>query len=329
MSRPLVLVTRPEYHRGEPAFASCADFDCVATAEDETSFVETIGRTQARYLIVGSVRYTGGLYSALPRGGVIARFGVGHDSVDKVKATQTGLLVTNTPDVLQQSVAELTLLMIAAAARHFELATAETRGGEWILRQGIELAGKTLAIIGCGAIGTTVARMAASGFGMRVLGYARRKPASETKDVSLEFISDDFAEVVREADFVSLHIPGSPENAHFIDKSRMDSFPERAWLINTARGAVVDETALYDALIQKRIAGAALDVFEREPYRPVDPARDLRTLPQVMLLPHIGSHTVEANRRMAERALRNIRLAEARDFAAMDLVNREVLTVDQ
>jgi phosphoglycerate dehydrogenase-like enzyme len=98
-----------------------------------------------------------------------------------------------------------------------------------------------------------------------------------------------------------------------------------AWLINTARGAVVDENALYDALADGQIAGAALDVFEREPYEPADTARDLRTLPNTILMPHVGTHTDGANRRMAERALENIALAEARDFAAMDLLNPEVL----
>ncbi|MGH9372799.1 MAG: NAD(P)-dependent oxidoreductase, partial [Vicinamibacterales bacterium] len=141
-----------------------------------------------------------------------------------------------------------------------------------------------------------------------------------------DLISDDFAAIVRDADFVSLHIPGSPENARFISRERLDLLPARAWLINTARGAVVDEVALYDALVEGRLGGAALDVFDREPYEPSDPAHDLRELPQVILLPHVGSNTVEANRRMAERALRNIRLAEAGDLANMDLLNRELLT---
>ena len=239
------------------------------------------------------------------------------------ESDERGLLCTNTPDVLPQSVAELTMVMIGAAARNLCAMTADMRNGEWTLRQGVDLHGKTLAIVGCGAIGRAAARIASVGFGMRVLGYARRPAADITRDGHFELVSDDFAAVVRDADFVSLHIPGSPENARFIDQARLALFAERAWLINTARGAVVDEAALYDALVEKRLAGAALDVFEREPYQPVDPTRDLRTLPQMILLPHVGSHTAEANCRMAERALRNIRLAEAGDFAAMDLLNRE------
>jgi phosphoglycerate dehydrogenase-like enzyme len=327
MPRPVVLVTRPEYQRAEPAFQACPDFECVPATEDEASLVETIEKTDARYLVVGSVKYGDRLYEAMPRGGVVARFGVGYDSIDKSKATRSGVLCTNTPDVLPPSVAELAMLMIAAAARHLPEMTTAMHGGEWRLVQGIELHGKTVAIVGCGAIGQATARIATRGFGMRAVGYSRR-PAMMEKiaDADLfDLVSDDFATVVQDADFVSLHIPGSPENARFIDSARLQLFPKRAWLINTARGAVVDETALYDALVEKRLAGAALDVFQREPYQPVDPTRDLRTLAHVILLPHVGSHTFEANRRMAERALQNIRLAAAGDFAAMDLINREVL----
>jgi phosphoglycerate dehydrogenase-like enzyme len=328
MSRPLVLVTRPEYRRGEPVFASCADLECVPAAEDETGLLQAIQQSGARHVVIGSGRYGERLYSALPRGGVLARYGVGHETVDKLKATDAGVLCTNTPDVLQQSVAELTMAMIAGAARHvLPVATAMTRG-EWAPRQGIELDGKTVALIGCGAIGRAVARIAAAGFGMRVVGYVRRMssgPDDTARAEHFERIDTDFGSVVKDADFVSLHIPGDAENTRFIDRARLDLMPRRAWLINTARGAVVDEAALFDALSEGRLAGAALDVFEREPYQPADPARDLRTLPTVVLLPHVGSNTLEANCRMAERALRNIRLAEAGNVADMDLLNPDVL----
>lgn len=324
MRPPLVLVTSPEFKRGEPVFASSGDLECVEAPEDEAGLLEAITRRQARHVVIGSVPYGDRLYAALPRGGVIARFGVGHDTVDKPRATRAGLLCTNTPDVLQQSVAELTILMMLAAARHICQADATMRQGAWTPRQGIELEGKTLAIVGCGAIGQAVARMASAGLRMRVLGYARRPAA--VGDAHFASVSDDFAAVVRDADVVSLHIPGGPDNARFLDQARLAMLPARAWLINTARGAVVDETALFDALAAGRLAGAALDVFEREPYQPVDPGRDLRTLPQVLLLPHVGSNTTEANARMATRALRNIRFAEAGEHAGMDLLNPDVLT---
>ena len=158
---------------------------------------------------------------------------------------------------------------------------------------------------------------------MRVIGYARSP--REVPSADFASVSTDYAEVARNADFVSLHIPGSPDNAQFMNAERLAALPARAWLINTARGAVVDEPALHDALASGRLAGAALDVFAREPYQPARADRDLRTLPNVILVPHIGSNTVEANRRMAGRALRNIRLAIDGELAAMDLINREVL----
>ena len=125
---------------------------------------------------------------------------------------------------------------------------------------------------------------------------------------------------MRGAEFVSVHLPASPETARFIGRERLAMLAPESWLINTARGAVIDEAALYDALVAGRIAGAALDVFEREPYQPVDAGRDLRRLPNVILTPHVGSHTRAANRAMAARALRNIVLAEAGRFEEMDLV---------
>ena len=132
---------------------------------------------------------------------------------------------------------------------------------------------------------------------------------------------------MRDADFVSLHINAEPANHHFLNRERLALIPQRAWLINTARGAVVDEQSLYDALAGGRLAGAALDVFDREPYVPADPSRDLRTLANVLLTPHVGSHTWEANRGMAERALQNVIRAVHGEFDGMDLVNPAVLKV--
>lgn len=323
-SPPIVVVTEPEYRRGEPVFAASTGLTCIVAPPPEAELVEAIARSGARHAIVGAVPYQAALYEALPRGSVLARFGVGHESIDKPKATAAGLLCTNTPDVLQQSVAELTLMMIGAAARHLVPVAAAMQAGQWAPRQGIELQGRVLAVIGCGEIGRAVARIAAGGFGMRVIGYHRPGRTVRT-DQYLPTVTSEFAAAVSDADFVSLHIPGSPENAAFIDRERLALLPARAWLVNTARGAVVDEAALFDALKDGRLAGAALDVFDREPYQPRDPARDFRSLPNVVLVPHIGSNTVEANRRMAERAVRNILLAESGARDAMDIINPEVL----
>jgi phosphoglycerate dehydrogenase-like enzyme len=140
-------------------------------------------------------------------------------------------------------------------------------------------------------------------------------------------MTTDFAAAVRAADFVSLHMPASAENRRFLNRERLAAIPSGAWLVNTARGAVVDEAALYDALAGGQLAGAALDVFEREPYEPVEPSRDLRTLPNVILTPHCGSNTTEANRAMAARAVTNVELGERGEFGRMDLLNRDVVTL--
>jgi phosphoglycerate dehydrogenase-like enzyme len=326
-NRVTVLVTETEFRRAPQVFESAAGLRCLAVPGDEAVLARAIVEHSARYVVVGSVKYQGALYDTLPRGGVIARFGVGHDAIDKTKATAAGLLCTNTPGVLDESVAELAVLLMLAGARRLSALTGEMREGTWALGPaGIELHGKTLAVIGSGRIGQTVARIASHGFGMRVIG-CRRRAAVGGETGNCDEVTTDFAVAVRDADFVSLHINAEPANLRFVNRERLAMIPARAWLINTARGAVVDEDALYEALAGGRLAGAALDVFAREPYVPADPARDLRTLPNVVLAPHVGSHTTEANRGMASRALENVRRAEARDFAAMDLLNPEVLTL--
>ena len=323
MPTTTVLVTEAEFRRAKSTFSDAGELECIPVPGAEDPLCEAILEHGTRLIVVGSSPYRGRLYATIPRGGVIARFGVGYDNIDLAQATRAGLLCTNTPDVLQQSVAELTMFMIGMAARHLVAVSTGLQDGRWEPREGIELEGKTLALVGCGAIAQAVARIAARGLGMRVIGYARSP--REVPSADFASVSTDYAEVARNADFVSLHIPGSPDNAQFMNADRLAPLAARAWLINTARGAVVDEVALHDALASGRLAGAALDVFAREPYQPARADRDLRTLPNVILVPHIGSNTVEANRRMARRALRNIRLAIDRELAAMDLINREVL----
>lgn len=326
MPPPIVLVTEPEYRRAERTFASATAVKCVIGPPDEEELAKAIAQSVAKHVVVGGRPYRGPLYSAIAPGRVIARFGVGHDGIDKQKATAAGVLCTNTPSVLDQSVAELTFLLIASAARYLTTIAGDMRAGRWTPKEGTELRGKTLTMIGVGRIGRAVARIARRGYEMRVIGYHRAGSASAAPArEDFDAMTDDLTAALAEADFVSLLIPAAPENAHFINRERLAHMRPHAWLINTARGMVVDEAALYDALASGQIRGAALDVFDREPYVPVDPARDLRTLPNVILTPHVGSHTPEANGRMAARALENIVLSEKGEFGKMDLLNPEVL----
>jgi phosphoglycerate dehydrogenase-like enzyme len=321
-SLPIVVVTEPEFRRAEAVFTSAPGMTCVVAPPDEDAFADAIRRHGARHAVMGPFTYKGALYSALPSGGVLARYGVGHDGIDKVLATRAGLFCTNTPGVLHQSVAELTMLMILAAARHMTQTGGGVHDGVWAPRPGLEVRGRTLVIVGCGTIGRATARIARAGFGMRIVGCCR---SGSRGDDDFDQVTPDYAAAVKSADFVSLHIPATAANVRFMNRERLSLLGPHTWLINTARGAVVDEAALYEALAAEQIGGAALDVYEREPYEPAAPDHDLRTLPRAILMPHVGSNTIEANIRMAERALQNISLAERGEFPAMDLLNPEVL----
>ena len=321
-----VLVTEPEYRKGEASYLAAPNLTCVRAPEIEENLASAIRDARARYVIVGNRKYSGPLYDALPSGGVIARMGVGHDGIDKSRATTAHLFCTNTPGVLDQSVAEHAMLLIAAAARQLVPALASMASGTWTASAGRDLFGKRLAIVGCGGIGRAVARIAAVGYGMQVTGCTRPGAPAPAAIDHFQFVTNAFADAVRDADFVSLHMPASPENVRFINRERLAQMDTRSWLVNTARGAVVDEAALFESLTSGRIAGAALDVFACEPYVPAAGTGDLRSLSNVVLTPHVGSNTVESNRRMAERALMNIQFAQAGQFERMDVVNRDVLT---
>ena len=264
MNLPRVLVTEREFQRATSVFTEAAGLTCVPVPGEEAALAAAVTAEDARFIIVGALPYRDRLYTAVPRGGVIARFGVGYDNIDRTRAAAAGIVCTNTPGVLDQSVAELTMLLIVAAARHLLGIAGQMRQQVWEQTQGLELSGRTLTIVGCGRIGGAVARIASAGFGMRVVGY--RRPGSTgavPEQVAYASIVDDFAFAVRGADFVSVHVPATPENAGFIDDARLAQLPAQAWLINTARGVVVDERALYAALASGRIARSTFTFSSR------------------------------------------------------------------
>ncbi len=328
-----IAVTKPEYVKAPVLFESATEsgLECVCVPHGDAACAEAIMDHKAQHVVLGPDPYPERLYGAVPRGGVLARFGVGFDGVNLELATARGLLCTNTLGVLDVSVAEHTMGLIAAAARKTPVLNETTRGGHWLPIVGQELAGKCLAVIGCGPIGCLVARIASFGYGMRVVGCEVREIDTEVmkRDYGFERIVCDFSGAVSGAHFVSLHIPSTVATGSFINRERLAQFSGDAWLINTARGAVVDEAALFEALHDGKIRGAALDVFEREPYAPVDSDKDLRELDNVIMTPHVGSSTVEACERMARRSLENILLAVAGRFGEMDLLNREVLNFEE
>ena len=310
-----VAVTESEFRKGEALFRAASEFACFPAPAAETALAAAIRANGARHAIVGTDRYTGPLYDALPRGGVIARFGVGHDGIDKAQAAARGLFCCNTPDVLNGAVAEFALGLMIAAARHIASCGAATARGGWQPRIGGEVAGKTLAVIGVGRIGSRLAAIAKQALAMRVIGVSPRPPQDRRH---LDHWTADFNAAAVEADFVSLHIPDTPAPRDFLNAERLARLRPAAIVINTARGGVLDENALYDAVAAGAIAGAALDVFKTEPYAPQSGDRDLRTLDRVLMTPHIGSSTAEACERVARRTLHNLALAEAGRTDEMD-----------
>jgi len=237
---------------------------------------------------------------------IIANYGVGYNNIDIATASRLGIVVTNTPDVLTDDTADLTLALVLMACRRVEEGGRELRAGKWTGWRpthllGTRVTGKTLGILGLGRIGRAVAKRAHFGFGMRVIYFDPPVPIGEAKSLGASPRAS-VEEVLEGSDIVTLHMPSSPETRGLIDAERLARMRQHAFLVNTARGDVIDEGALVAALRSGTIAGAALDVYPNEPH--VSP--ELLALPNVVLLPHIGSATVESRVAMGERALANL-----------------------
>ena len=298
-----ILVTATEYEKARDFFNGVPDFQCLPVPADEAGLSQAIRKENSKYVIVGVEKYNSELYDTLPRGGVIARFGVGHDGIDKATASAKGIFCTNTPGTLDDAVAECAIALMLDAARHIANCANAVRNGQWGTWKGIQLGGRTLAIIGGGHIGRKVAKIASAGLGMNVVCY----DVAPVDCPYIEKCHTDFSAAVSQADVVSLHLPVLPSTIGFINQERLSCMKNGAMLVNTARGAVVDEAALYDALVNGKLSCAALDVFQNEPYTPVAPGKDLRTLPNVLMTAHIASSTQEACLAMAASAVENIR----------------------
>ncbi|MGB4682430.1 MAG: D-glycerate dehydrogenase [Firmicutes bacterium] len=240
-----------------------------------------------------------------PRLKIVANMAVGVDNIDIEACTERGIVVTNTPGVLTEATADLTWALLLAVARRVVEGDRYVREGKFngwapLLLVGADLHGKTLGIIGMGRIGQAVARRAL-GFGMNIVYYQRRRlPLHSEQELKATYLPLD--DVIREADFLTLHLPYYPEVHHLINRERLNLMKPTAYLINTARGAHIDEQALVEHLRARKIAGAALDVYEREPH--LTPG--LAELDNVVLAPHTGSASASTRSLMAEMAALSI-----------------------
>lgn len=226
---------------------------------------------------------------------LISRWGVGYDAIDIPAATRNGIVVAYCPGMLNEAVADLAFALLCAIARRVHEGHLIMRGGEWRIPWGHNIHGKTLGILGCGRIGQAMARRA-SGFGMKVIGYDVA-PNAEAKKLGIHFVS--LEELLAQSDFLTLHAAATAENKNMIGAKQLRSMKPTSYIVNTARGALIDEEALLAALEQKWIAGAALDAFVVEPLPKDHP---LRSAPNVLLTPHQASCSFETGAEVSDAA---------------------------
>jgi D-3-phosphoglycerate dehydrogenase / 2-oxoglutarate reductase len=253
---------------------------------------ELISRIREAHTVVNIrayCKFTAEAFKACPGLKHLAVWGTGVDNVDLEAARALGIVVTNTPNTATDSVAEQGLALMLAVARRIPMLDAQTKRGEWVRGMLSQLCGKTLGIIGTGVIGRRMAQLG-KGIGMEVIAWSFHPDPTKAAAAGLRYVSS-MAEVLRQADVVSLHLRYSPETEHLIGAHELSLMKPTAVFINTARGQLVDQTALYEALRDGKIAGAGLDVFAQEPIDAHDP---LLTLPNVVLLPHTAGTTPEA-----------------------------------
>jgi D-3-phosphoglycerate dehydrogenase len=264
---------------------------------------------------------TAPLLDQAPKVQVISEYGIGYDNVDVAAASQRGIWVANVPGFCVEEVADHALALILAAGRRLFPLDRSVHAGHWDpvgVAAGVDrLSNQTLGLIGFGQIGRRVARRAA-GFGFRILAYSPHTTPEVARQYGAERAERD--EVLAASDFISLHVPGGPATRHLIDARALALCKSTAWLINTARGSVVDEPALLDALHANRLAGAALDVRQAEPAPPGDALRDL---PNVILTPHAAFYSAQSLLELRQRAARNV-VAVLAGGQPVDPVNPDV-----
>lgn len=266
---------------------------------------EELAEAEGLFAVPATDRLDAAVLSGAPRLRVIANFGVGYDNVDLPEATRRGILVCNTPGVLAETTADHAFALLLAIARRIAESDRFVRAGRWARFQPALMLGRdahhaTLGVVGLGATGTEMARRGRA-FSMRLLYHSRTRRPEPERELGLQYV--DLHTLLGESDFVSLHVPLTDATRGMIGRRELALMRPTSYLINTARGAIVDQSALAKALGEGRLAGAALDVFEREPLAPDDP---LLRLENVVLVPHTGSATIETRARMAEVAATNI-----------------------
>ena len=310
MTKPKVIVTRRWPQAVEQALAQ--EFDAVFNLGDQpfdAAGLQSALRDADALLPTVSDRMGAEVFDGPePRTRLIANYGVGYSHIDIEAARARGIAVTNTPGVLSQCTADLAMTLLLMVARRAGEGERELRAGAWsgwrpTHMLGSKVSGKTLGIVGFGRIGQEVAKRAHFGFGMKILACNPRSLDAEALAHCQGERADSLDDLLARSDFVSLHCPGGEANRNLINRERLRAMRPDAFLINTARGEIVDEAALAQALCEGVIKGAGLDVFVREP----QVAKALLACDNAVLLPHLGSASLETREAMGMRALKNAR----------------------
>ncbi len=298
-----VVIADPLSNEGVDLLAAADELEIVDVSSEGREALEEALRGAEGLIVRGDTRVDGPLLDVAERLEVIGRAGVGVDNIDMRAATRRGVAVINAPGGNTSSTAELTFALLLAAARRVAEADRSVREGRWDRKAlgGRQLKGTTLGVIGAGRIGTEVARRAHA-FGMRILAYDPYLSAERAADERIERVELD--ELLERADFVTVHVPLTEQTRGMIGVAEIARMKPAAILVNAARGGIVDERALAVALEQRKLGGAALDVYETEPFPGEHP---LRGAPNLVMTPHLGAATLEAQREVALEIARRVR----------------------
>lgn len=311
MSKPRVIVTRRWPEKVEQALTELFDVtlnkDDVAMSADELK--NALQSYDAMFPTVTDKITAEVLSVADKTVRLIGNFGVGFNNIDIAAAKAQGIAVTNTPDVLTDATADTGMALLLAVCRRVGEGERHVRSKSWTgwrptHMMGTQVTGKTLGIIGLGRIGRAMAKKAHHGFEMPIIAYDPYPPSADILQSLGVTLAPTAEDVFKQADMVSVHCPATPENVHLVNAERLKMMKPGAFLINTARGDIVDEAALAEALKAGTIAGAGLDVFEREPAV----TEALLSMDNVVLLPHLGSATTETREAMGWRVLENAKM---------------------
>lgn len=288
-----VLLTENIYEEGKEYLKKFGYDIKMASSTSENVLAEEVKDCDA--ILVRMANITEKIMKSGTKLKVISKFGVGVDNIDVKAATELGIRVTNSPESNKNTVAEYTMGFIIALAKKLFIYDRELRCGNFQIRKsfGMDIQDKIIGIVGVGAIGKLVAEKAKKGFGMKVIGFKRHIDSKENYDMEL---TENLDYLLKNSDFVSLHVPLTESTKNMIGKRELSLMKSGAFLINTARGEVVDEKALLDALLKNKIAGAAIDVFKGEVPSEDNPFLKLQN---VIITPHTAAHTTEAGIRMS------------------------------